>query len=78
MADEGSGVLVGPPRKPIAKDRAEYVDEEADPGPLVFPSSKPKLSALERLLASPDMVIADIFNGCTCGRRLELDSCGAP
>ena len=48
----------------MANERAEYCEEEADPGPLVLPSRGPKLPDLECSLASLEPVAADMFNGC--------------
>lgn len=71
IADDGSGV---PPVRPcIAKDRAEYVDEDAEPGTL----AAWKLSPLGLLMASLP-VTADIFSGCICGLRDTPPSCNDP
>ncbi len=71
IAEDGSGVL--PCLPCIAKERAEYVDEEAEPGTL----AAWKLSPLG-LLASSFPVTAFIFSGCTCGLRLDPPSCMNP
>jgi hypothetical protein len=47
MADEGSGVPICPCRRPMAKDNAEYVEDEADSGLLARPSPMVKLSDRE-------------------------------
>lgn len=78
IAEEGSGVPICPCLKPIAKDNAEYVEDEADSGLLALPSPTVKLPDLEWLLASLDPVIAEMFKGWICGLQLDPDSCGAP
>lgn len=62
MAEDGSGVL--PVLPCIAKDKAEYVDDEAEPGTLALW----KLSPLGRLPASL-LLTALMFSGCICGLR---------
>lgn len=52
MADVGSGVPPCICRRPIANERAEYVEEDADVGPLALPSFFVKLPDLECALAS--------------------------
>jgi hypothetical protein len=78
IADCGSGVPICPCLRPMAKDRAEYVEEDADSGLLILPSATVKLPDLEWLLASLEPVAADMFRGCTCGLRFGVDSEGAP
>ena len=64
--------------KPIAKDNAEYVEDDADSGLLALPSPTVKLSDLEWLLASLELVTAGMCKGCICGLKPEPVSCGAP
>ena len=44
----------------------DHCDDEADCGPLAWPSAFVKLSALDRLLASLDPVAAEILTGPDC------------
>ena len=57
----------------MAKDRAEYVEEDAEPGTL----AAWKLSPLGLLMASFP-VTAEMFNGCICGLRFVPPSCNKP
>lgn len=54
IADDGSGVPPRGFRRPMANERAEYVDDDADAGPLPFPSRFVKLPVLECPFASPN------------------------
>lgn len=67
MAEDGSGV---PPCLPcIANDKAEYVDDDAEPGTL----AAWKLSPLGLLPTSLPLT-AFILSGCICGLRFVLPS----
>lgn len=41
---------------------------------LALPSSSVKLSDLDLLLASLEPVTVEMFSGCICGRKFEVDS----
>ena len=69
MADAGSGVPPGC-RNPFPNDNAECADDDADVGPLPFPSSKPMLPDRECALVSSKPPIVFPEGNCNGGRPL--------